>query len=205
VSTFWKALQQPEYVHVLLNHLPLTGLLVAVVMLAGALILNNRQAMFLSLILVGLLSLSAWPVSEFGEDAYDRVLSMSNEDGAAYLKRHAQLAHHWVFLFYVTAGAAGLAMVVGWKSRRHFRKTSVGVLVLALGSLAAGAVIADYGGKIRHREFRYGPPPAQSHRTHGAGQPRLPTVGRPGTSQTVASRAAAPPAGGREDLAATPG
>jgi hypothetical protein len=33
------------------------------------------------------------------------------------------------------------------------------VLLLALGSLVAGAVIADCGGKVRHREFRTEAPP----------------------------------------------
>jgi hypothetical protein len=159
MTIFLKNLQQPEYVHVLLNHLPVTGLFVALLGLLAALVARNRAARFIALGLVGLFSLSAWPVSEYGEQGYDRVLSMSDEAGSAYLARHRELADHWVFLFYVTAGAAAVAIVVGVKWPRFFAVAGSAVAVLAAASLLAGAVIADFGGKIRHREFRLGPPP----------------------------------------------
>ena len=54
---------EPEHLHVLLNHLPLVGLVVAVVVLVVALLLRNRPATILALALVGLLAGTAWPVS----------------------------------------------------------------------------------------------------------------------------------------------
>ena len=156
---FSKAIQQPEYVHVLLNHLPLTGLLIAVVFLLIAWVINHRTSLLIALALVGLLSLSVWPVAEFGEEAYDRVLSMADDAGGQYLKYHAQLADHWLFLYYITAAAAAAAWIVGWKKTKMLRWAGGMVAVLAVASLAAGAMIAEAGGKIRHREFRYGPPP----------------------------------------------
>jgi hypothetical protein len=159
MSTFLKCLQQPEYVHVLLNHLPLAGLLAATLSLLAALAVRNRPALFIALGLVVLFSLSAWPVTEYGEAGYDRVLAMADDDGAAYLARHRDLAQHWVFMFYVTAGAGVAAVVTGFKWPKRFVLSGAVVAVLAAGSLAAGAVIAECGGKIRHREFRLGPPP----------------------------------------------
>jgi hypothetical protein len=76
-------LQQPEYVHVLINHLPLTGLFVALVGLIGALILRNRAAIYLGMGMVSLFALSAWPVFEYGEGGYDRVYSMADDAGGA--------------------------------------------------------------------------------------------------------------------------
>lgn len=164
MSTFLKSLQQPEYVHVLLNHLPLAGLLAALLGLVGALAIRSRPALFVALGLVILFSLSAWPVSAYGEQAYDRVLAMSDDDGAAYLARHRELAQRWVFAFYVTAGAGAAAIVLGLKRPRAFWVAGSIVALLAAGSLAAGAVIADCGGKIRHHEFRLGPPPQEPAR-----------------------------------------
>jgi len=161
MSDFLKDLQQPEYVHVVLNHLPLTGLCAAVLCLAGALVLKSRPALFLGLTLVFLFSMSAWPVYEYGQQSYDRVLSMADEDGGKYLARHAAMAGRWLFLFFVTAALAAGAMIVGWKRPRFLTAAVLLVLLLALGSLGAGAVIADCGGKIRHREFRVGPAPAE--------------------------------------------
>lgn len=165
MQDFSKAIQQPEYVHVLLNHLPITGLFVAMVCLVIAITTNNRSGLFLSLTLVALLSLSVWPVAHYGELAYDRVLSMADAAGGQYLKHHEELADRWIFLFYLTAVAAGAALVVGWKWRRYFRPAAIVVALLAVASLVAGAVIADYGGAVRHREFRYGPPPTGDHAT----------------------------------------
>jgi hypothetical protein len=150
---------QPEYVHVTINHFPLIGLVVAMLALLIALIARIRLATLLGLGLLALLALSVWPVSYFGSAGYDRVLSMSDDPGQAYLKYHAHLADHWVFLYYVTAGIAVLSVGLGWKWPQTLLPLSILTLLLASASLTAGIFIADAGGKIRHREFRSGPPP----------------------------------------------
>ena len=150
----FKLLHQPEYVHVLINHLPLTGLFAALLCLIGALVTRSRAALYLGMALVSLFALSAWPVSEYGEDGYDRVYSMADEAGGAYLKQHKELAERWTWVFYVTAAAGAAGMVAGWKWPKCLWATACAVALLTAGSLAAGTVIADYGGKVRHPEFR---------------------------------------------------
>ena len=161
MEKFAQAIQQPEYVHVLLNHLPITGLFVALLLLLTALAANHRFTLCASLALVAGLSLSAWPVAHYGERAFDRALALSDDAGGQYLKRHAELADHWIFLYYLTSAAAVAALVVAWKKPKFLRPAAGVVALLVLASLIAGAVIADAGGKIRHGEFRYGPPPTE--------------------------------------------
>lgn len=158
--TVSRLLSQPEYVHVLLNHFPLIGLLVAVLALAAGLAARNRTAIFIGLALVALMALSAWPVSAYGEAGYDRVLSMADDDGQAFLRYHQMLAERWVFLYYLTAGVAALGFALGWKWPRLLTPISLLAILLAAASLSAGAFIAQAGGAVRHREFRQGPPPA---------------------------------------------
>lgn len=177
-----EALKEPEYVHVLLNHLPLAGLFAALFSLVGALVLRNRPAVLAGMALVSLFSLSAWPVAEFGEEGFDRVLSMTDDDGAAYLKHHRDLADRWVFLFYLTAGAGALGLVASWKWPKALRPAAAVVALLAASSLVAGGVIAEAGGKVRHREFRFGPPPAVSKDQAGQFAPTVP--GRTGIQPT---------------------
>jgi hypothetical protein len=157
---FGKAIQQPEYVHVLLNHLPITGLSVALLFLLAAIVVNHRVTQFVALAAVVLLSLSIWPVAHYGERAFDRTLAMSDADGGAWLRHHEDLVDRWGFVYYVTAGVAAAGMVAGAMKPRMLRPACAVVAVLTMASLVAGAVIADTGGKIRHREFRLGPPPA---------------------------------------------
>jgi hypothetical protein len=152
-------LDRPEYIHVTINHFPLIGLLVAMASLACALGLKNRPAIFVALCLLGVMALSAWIVSYFGEEGYDRVLSMADEPGQAYLRYHRLLADRWGFLFYVCAGFAALGISLGWKWPRLLNWFALLTILLAIGSLVAGIYIAHSGGEIRHREFRSGPPP----------------------------------------------
>lgn len=152
-------LDRPEYVHAAINHFPLVGLFVAMLSLVGALGWRNRNATFFALGLLGSLALSAWIVSYFGEEGYDRVLSMADEPGQAFLRYHQLLADRWVFLFYLCAGFAALAVGLGWKWPRLLTPLALLTLAFGVGSLVAGIFIARSGGEIRHREFRSGPPP----------------------------------------------
>ena len=95
-ETLLRDLRQPEYIHVLLNPLPVYGLLTGLIGLVLALVLKSRRAEIATLTLVLISSASAWPVYEFGQQGYDRVLSMTDEDGGAWLDEHmhrAEAAH----------------------------------------------------------------------------------------------------------------
>ena len=159
MGSFLQDLQQPEYVHVLLNHLPLAGLFAALLCLIAALAMRQRGVLFLGLGLVGFFALSAWPVFIFGEKAYDRAYAIADDDGDAYLAHHRKLAERWIWIYYTTAGAAALGIATGKKWPRLLWVMSAAVAILAAASLAAGAAIAYHGGKVRHPEFRNGPAP----------------------------------------------
>jgi hypothetical protein len=108
------------------------------------------------------MALSAWPVYSYGEAGYDRVLSMSDDAGQAFLKYHQHLAERWMFLYYVTAAVSAVGIGLGWKWPRLLLPLSIASMVLALASLTAGIFIAHAGGEIRDREFRSSPPPVVS-------------------------------------------
>ena len=147
-------LQQPEYVHVLINHLPLTGLFASLLFLGGSLLIRKRAAVLLSLVLVSLFAASAWPVSVYGEKGYDRVYSLADSEGDANLEHHRALAQSWIWLFYLTGAAGVTATVIGWRWPKRLTPMAAAVVVLAVSSLIAGATIAESGGKVRHPEFR---------------------------------------------------
>ena len=156
-------LNRPEYIHAAINHFPLIGVFVAMLALLIGLVCRSRPITLAGLGLVCLLSLSIWPVYSFGEQGYDRVLSMSDEQGEGFLKYHAELAHRWGFLYYVTAGIAALGLGLAWKKPRSLTPLGIVALLAAGASLAAGIAIAHAGGEVRHREFRSGPPPPAKH------------------------------------------
>jgi len=156
-------LNRPEYIHATINHFPLIGLFVAMLALAIGLVTKSRPIILTSLALVAAMALSIWPVYAYGESAFDRVLSMADEGGEAFLKYHAELAHRWAFLYYLTAGVAALGFGLSWKWPRALMPAGIAAIGLAILALSAGIAIAHAGGEVRHREFRSGPPPTVQH------------------------------------------
>ncbi|PYJ24939.1 MAG: hypothetical protein DME91_06525 [Verrucomicrobia bacterium] len=167
INIVLRDLRQPEYVHVLLNPLPVYGLLIAWLGSIIALILKSRRAQIIALLLVLISSLSAWPVYEFGQQAYDRVLTMADEDGRAWLDEHKDRAEDLIWIFYALAVLSAIAIVAPMKWPKSSAPLVMGVILLSAVTLGAGGYIAYAGGRIRHREFRNAPaPPKRPEHEH---------------------------------------
>jgi hypothetical protein len=160
-------LQQPEYVHVLLNPLPVYGLVIAWIGLIIALILKSRRAQLAALVLIVITSASAWPVYEFGQQAYDRVLSMADDDGRAWLDEHKDRAEDLIWIFYALAILGAISIVAPMKWPKSSAPLVMGVVLLGAATLGTASYIAYAGGRIRHREFRNEPaPPKREEHEH---------------------------------------
>ena len=159
IDGFLRGLRQPEYVHVLLNPLPVYGLLVSWIALIAALISKSRRARIVTLILVFVTSISAWPVYEFGEQGYDRVLAMTDDDGHAWLDEHQERAEKVIYIFYALAALSVAAILVPLRWAKSSVPLAVAVVLLGATALGSGYYIGYAGGKIRHREFRNEPEP----------------------------------------------
>lgn len=183
MNILWQHLSDPEYLHILINPLPVYGLAVGVLALALALVLRNQRVTIAALILVFVCALSAWPTYHYGEAAYDRVKAMSDPAGEQWLDEHMARGEKMIWLFYVLAGLAaiGVGAVVKWP-RTSFAIT-VGTLVLGCATLGTGGYIAYAGGHVRHKEFRFEPPPqARAEEHHHAGEHEHAEEQKPGTS-----------------------
>src|SRR5947199_8377802 len=164
IDILLRDLRQPEYIHVLLNPLPVYGLLAGLIGLVIALILKSRRAQIATLALVLISSASAWPVYEFGQQGYDRVLSMADQDGQAWLDEHKERGEDLIWIFYALAALSAIAIAAPIKWPKSSIPLAIAVIFLGAVTLGTGGYIAYAGGKIRHREFRNEPPPPK--RTH---------------------------------------
>jgi hypothetical protein len=68
-----------------------------------------------------------------------------------------------IYVFYALAVLAVVAILVPIKWPRTATTLAIVTLVVGFTSLGVGGYM--YSGKIRHREFRYQPPPNKSDRT----------------------------------------
>lgn len=160
MASFLSELSQPEYVHTLINPLPVYGLAVAIVSLIIALLLRSRRAQIAGLTLILLCAASAWPVAHYGSEGYDRVLSMSDDQGSAWLKVHMHRADQLIWFSYGLVALALITIAVQLWKKRAGVLLAVIVVLYSLVVLAMGGYISYAGGRVRHREFRSQPAPS---------------------------------------------
>lgn len=155
-------LKQPEYVHVLLNPLPVYATAMGALALLIALLLRSKPAQVIALIIIIIGCGSVWPVVKYGEAAEDRVQAMSNKDGQEWLEVHGQRADTGKYVFFATAALAAATLVSLWKFPKAATKLAIVTLLAAVVCVGVGGWIGHAGGQVRHSEFRDGPPPAGS-------------------------------------------
>ena len=127
------------------------------------LVSRSRSGQAIALLLILLTAAAAWPVAHYGHAAYDRVYAMSNGRGATMADWHEYLADRivWVLLRHGGAGRC--------RTDRPVEVPPPASLALVLtrsppwSRWALAGFLAFVGGKIRHSEFRDGPPPAWAH------------------------------------------
>ena len=147
-------LKKPEYIHVVLNHLPIYGTILAALALAISLILRSRAAQITALIITLIAGASAYPVLVTGQRAYKTIRSTSDDASAAWLDEHMDRAEKTIGTFYLLAvlAVAGLLLPLKWP-RTGLPLTAV-TLAVAVVCAAIAIYIAEAGGQVRHPEFR---------------------------------------------------
>ena len=146
----------PDHVHVLLNPIPVYGLFMGLLTLTAALLARNRTAQAIGLGVVILASAAAWPVKNYGENAYQSVRQISDEQGRRWLDEHMDRADKLIYVFFATALLAAVTLVSQRKFPKAATPLAIATLVVGAASLAAGGWISRAGGHIRHPEFRGG-------------------------------------------------
>lgn len=139
--------------HLVLNHLPVTGSLAALLLLGWALIRNSddlKRAALGALVLVALVTIPAFLTGEPSERHLKGLPGISSR----WMSNHEEMGEValWVAL---VAGALALAALVFFRKSRPVPRWAVG-LFLALNLAVCGfmARTASYGGKIHHPEIR---------------------------------------------------
>ena len=161
--TFWQSilahLKQPEYVHVLLNPLPIYGLALGALALAISMILRNRRAQITALILVFIGAGSTIPVIHYGDAGYDVIESeMSSDQADAWLDAHGQRALRAVPAFDALIALSLIALLLPWKWPKTALVLNCLTLALAIGDFGLAGWIGYAGGQAMHKEFRSGTP-----------------------------------------------
>ena len=157
----------PEYIHVLINPMPVYGVAMGILVLGAALLARNKTAQVIGLGLVVIACASAWPVSHYGQAAYKHVRGLTDDAGADALDEHMERAEKVIWIFYATAFLGAVALVSQKKFPKAAAPLAIVTLLAAITSLGAGGWISKAGGQVRHPEFReVGMPPVADESHH---------------------------------------
>jgi len=156
---FLKGLEQPEYIHVLINPLPVYGLAMGLIGLIIGLVLRSSEARTGAFAVILIAAASAWPTLHYGQHGYDRVKGMADSEGQKWLDEHKHRGEQLMYVFYALGALALVSIAVEWKRPKAALPVAITTLMLATGTLGVGGYIAYTGGHIRHKEFRFEPAP----------------------------------------------
>jgi len=160
-----------EYVHVLLNPLPVYGLSMGVLVLAAALVARSKAARNIGLLLIIICAASAWPVLYYGQHGYNHLYPQLDTESQQWLEIHMDRAERFIYAFYLTAFLGVAALLTQKRFLRTANALTGLTLAAAISSWGIGAWISRAGGEVSHSEFRNEdePPsrPAHEHDMHG--------------------------------------
>ncbi|TCO90165.1 hypothetical protein EV701_11191 [Chthoniobacter flavus] len=140
--------------HLVLNHLPVMGLLFVVLLLGYALVSGRGELYGVclgALVLLGLVTIAVFYTGHGADEALMMDLSAADEK---FVDAHAKAAKT-AFICMCILG--GIALVVAWLGRKlpHIsRGVAAIILVLSLAELVLMGRTANLGGNIRHPEIR---------------------------------------------------
>ena len=147
-------LKKPEYIHVVLNHLPIYGTIFGALALAISLILRSRAAQITALILTLIAGASAYPVFVTGQRSYKTIRGVSDDAGADWLDEHMDRAEKTIGAFYLLAALAVAGLLVPIKWPKSAVLLAALTLVVAILCSGIAVYIAQAGGRVRNPEFR---------------------------------------------------
>ena len=151
-----------EYVHVLLNPLPVYGLAVGVLALIGGLFARSEPARIVGLLLIVVCSAAAWPTMHYGQHGYNHLQPQLDTESQQWLDVHMDRAERFIYAFYLTA-LLGIAALVAQKKFAQIATVLTSLtLVSATISLGIGGWISRAGGQVSHSEFRTGEAPTNA-------------------------------------------
>ena len=174
-----------EYLHVLLNPLPVYGLSMGVIVLAAGLMSRSKAARNIGLLVIVVCAASAWPVLYYGQHGYNHLYPQLDTESQQWLDVHMERAERFVYAFYLTALCGVAALLTQKKLPRTTKILARITLVVAVASLGLGAWMSRAGGEVSHSEFRNedAPPRALSreHDMQGQSQTKMPMADTNGT------------------------
>lgn len=143
------------HLHLLLNHLPILGVVFGLLILVGSYLLKNKTVAQTALGLFVLSALCAIPAYLTGEGAEEIVENLPGVS-ESLMEKHEDLAN----IFLGVVGLLGVlslgTLLADLKSNKNTPVLYAATFAAALGAMVFAQQVGSTGGQIRHTEIRNG-------------------------------------------------
>ena len=140
--------------HLIVNHLPLAGLLFGLILLVGGLISDSKPITNAAQLLLVLAALLVFPAYFSGEGAEDSLMDQVQGIEKSLIHEHEEAALI-SFVITILVGVLSLiTFIVNNRAKKENKFLVYLLLIVGLFALTSIAQVAKLGGEIRHTEIR---------------------------------------------------
>lgn len=141
------------HVHIMLNHIPVIGVLFCSLLFIISVILKNLQFQRISMVLLLLVALSAIPVFLTGEPT-EHVIEDIPTVSEQYVEEHEESALVSLIVMEILGGLSLLGLILSRRRNSLNGFVKNGVIIVSLAASLLFAYTSYLGGHIRHTEIR---------------------------------------------------
>lgn len=141
------------HVHIMLNHIPVIGIVFCSLFFIISVILKNLQFQRISMVLLMLVALSAIPVFITGEPT-EHVIEDIPTVSEHYIEEHEDAATASLIVMEILGGLSLLGLILSRRRNSLNGFVKNGVIIVSLAASLLFAYTAYLGGHIRHTEIR---------------------------------------------------
>ena len=143
----------PAHAHLVLNHFPIVGTLIGLVILAVGFFAKKTQLVntgLLTIVVLALFSIPLLPTGEAAEEAIENIPGIEEQ----YVEAHEEIGQKAVFIMVGLGILAFITLMVSIKGLAAAKVLTLFTLVASIGVFGLMAKVGSTGGEIRHTEIR---------------------------------------------------
>lgn len=143
------------HVHLIVNHLPIMGVVIGFLVLVTGYFLKNTTVKQTALGIFAFSAIGLLPAFLTGEGAEEVVEGVAGID-EAFIEEHEDQAKIFTWSVGILGALSLLTFYLEWKAKSISKTLYLVVFVLGLASIVTGRMAGNSGGEIRHTEIRSG-------------------------------------------------
>ncbi|MBE2283026.1 MAG: hypothetical protein IAE77_06165 [Prosthecobacter sp.] len=129
--SLWQNVRDPEYLHLLLEPLPLYGLGIGLTFVIVSFVFGELKSRMLALAIICVSCASVWPYIDLRDKATPRILATRSPEYAPLIQEQTQRRKDWSWPYYVQA----LLSLAALATTRHPKGRPLLLAVVILGAM----------------------------------------------------------------------